>query len=529
MPLINFKGKSAVWNHHLSVPFHTLEKDEKLSLDGKDASENLIIEGDNLLALKSLLPKYQGKVKCIYIDPPYNTGKEGWIYNDAVNSPSIQEWMGVTVAKDDLSRHEKWLCMMTPRLKLLRELLSDDGVIFISIGDDELHNLICLMNEIFGEDNFVSTYIWQKKKGGSNDSKHTATEHEYVLFYAKYKGNLPPLFLDHDEDYLKRYDQEDEVGKYYWDTFKRKSGKQYYPITLPDGSIIEFDENGNKISWLRSEARFKSDVEKGEIKFKKNGNSWSILFKQREPKGKKPRTLLTDVGTTSDGSEELLEMFGKNVFDNPKPSSLISHLLQIGSTNSDDLILDSYAGSGTTAQAVLDLNDKDDGTRNFILVQMPESSQDEPDKNICRDITRERVVKTIKKNKLEIGFTYQRMGSAIDAENLISGNLPTYQDFAKYVYYLATGKNLDNDKRIDPKKFFVGKSDRESVYLVYEQDLDKLKDLAITLKWAEEVSAKDPGRKIVYAPACYLDEESLDKFDIKFVSIPYNLFERNEQ
>ena len=174
MATLNFKGKSAVWNHHLSVPYHTLEKDAKKSLKGENDSENIIIEGDNLLALKALLPQYQGKVKCIYIDPPYNTGNEGWAYNDNVSSPTIKEWVGKVVGKagEDLTRHDKWLCMMTPRLKLLRELLTEDGSIFVSIDDNEQHLLRDLMDEVFGEQNFVTNIIWQKKYSPQNDAKY---------------------------------------------------------------------------------------------------------------------------------------------------------------------------------------------------------------------------------------------------------------------------------------------------------------------------------------------------------------------
>src|SRR3989338_9804939 len=186
MATLQFKGKSAVWNHHLSVPYHTLEKDAKKSLKGTDAEENLIIEGDNLLALKSLLPKYQGRIKCIYIDPPYNTGNEGWVYSDNVNSPTIQEWIGKVVGKqgEDLTRHDKWLCMMTPRLKLLRELLANDGIIFLSIDDNEIDHLKTLMNEVFDEENFVGTLIWQRAKGGGN-AKELVRGHDYILVYKK--------------------------------------------------------------------------------------------------------------------------------------------------------------------------------------------------------------------------------------------------------------------------------------------------------------------------------------------------------
>ena len=190
MATLQFKGKSAVWNHHLSVPYHTLEKNAKKSLKGTDAEENLIIEGDNLLALKSLLPKYQGRIKCIYIDPPYNTGNESWVYSDKVSSPTIQEWFGKVVGKqgEDLTRHDKWLCMMTPRLKLLRELLSDDGVIFVSIDDNEQHHLRALMEETFGTENFITNIIWQKKYSPQNDAKYFSDMHDFITVFAKRKN-----------------------------------------------------------------------------------------------------------------------------------------------------------------------------------------------------------------------------------------------------------------------------------------------------------------------------------------------------
>lgn len=218
MAILQFKGKSAVWNHHLSVPYHTLERDAKKSLKGTDAEENLIIEGDNLLALKSLLPKYQGRIKCIYIDPPYNTGNEGWAYNDNVNSPTIREWIGKEVGKDDLTRHDKWLCMMTPRLKLLRDLLATDGIIFLSIDDNEIDHLKTLMNEVFEEESFVGTLIWQRAKGGGN-AKELVRGHDYILVYKKkveidvaltQKGNKSNTHLTrykkHPEDYLVKDD-----------------------------------------------------------------------------------------------------------------------------------------------------------------------------------------------------------------------------------------------------------------------------------------------------------------------------------
>lgn len=185
MPTIQFKGKNIIWNHHLSVPYHTLEEVPELHFEEDKANGNLIVEGDNLIALKALLPEYAGKVKCIYIDPPYNTGIEGWVYNDNVNSPLIKDWLGKEIGSEDLTRHDKWLCMMTPRLKLLKELLSSDGIIFVSIDDYAVHNLRFLMNEIFGEENYVYGFTWVRKKKGSFLNKKVRKMTENILVYQK--------------------------------------------------------------------------------------------------------------------------------------------------------------------------------------------------------------------------------------------------------------------------------------------------------------------------------------------------------
>jgi adenine-specific DNA-methyltransferase len=187
MPSISFKGKSIVHSYHLTVPYRQLVVDESRSLlqPGKPASldDNLIIHGDNLQALKALLPSFAGRVKCVYIDPPYNTGNEGWVYNDNVSHPMLQEWFRRVVDKEDLTRHDKWLCMMLPRIKLLLEFLRDDGVIFVSIDDNEVHQLRMLMDEIFGEENFIAQLVWEK--GRKNDAKFFSVGHEYMLCYAR--------------------------------------------------------------------------------------------------------------------------------------------------------------------------------------------------------------------------------------------------------------------------------------------------------------------------------------------------------
>ena len=173
MPTLQFKGKNIIWNHHLSIPYHTLDEVEKLHYNPDKSNGNIIIEGDNLLALKALLPQFHGQIKCIYIDPPYNTGNEHWIYNDNVNSPLLNNWLGKEVGSDDMTKHDKWLCMMVPRLKLLRELLSDDGAIFISIDENEQSSLRIIMDEIFGSECFVSCLTVVNNLKGRNDKKYS--------------------------------------------------------------------------------------------------------------------------------------------------------------------------------------------------------------------------------------------------------------------------------------------------------------------------------------------------------------------
>ena len=206
MPTLQFKGRVFVENHHLAVPYHEWRPIRSNGLSKKASlHNNLIIEGDNLSALKALLPTHHGKVKCIYIDPPYNTGNEGWAYNDSVNSPLMQDWLGKIVDRDDLTRHDKWCCMMLPRLKLLRELLRDDGAIFVSCDDNEVHRLRCLMDEVFGEDNFIATVIWHKMDSPKNTARHLSEDHDYILIYARNEEHWKPNLLPRSEDMLRRY------------------------------------------------------------------------------------------------------------------------------------------------------------------------------------------------------------------------------------------------------------------------------------------------------------------------------------
>jgi len=541
MPTLQFKGKNIIWNHHLSIPYHTLEEVSKLNFQADKGVGNLIIEGDNLLALKALLPQYAGKIKCICIDPPYNTGNEGWVYNDKVNSPLIKEWLGNEVGKDDLTRHDKWLCMMTPRLRLLRDLLDDDGVIFVNIENNEQHHLRNLMNEIYGEDNFIGTLIWRKKEGGGQADQYFATEHEYIHVYKK-----TSLFkwldevIDVSESSFKK---EDKEGKFNivklakWGNTARREDrpKMYFPISAPDGKkVFPIAPDGSDGRWRVGKQRMSYLIENDLVYFEKKEGRWfayeKIYYTDEMIKVIKERSILYDIATTADASKELTELFGKkDVFENPKPVELIKFFIQY-TTNNDSLILDSFAGSGTTMQAVMDLNKEDGGNRKCIMVQMTEATEKEPKKNICKDITRERVKRAIEKYGYKSGFKYLRIGDPIDAETLLSGTLPTYKQFAKYVYYLCTGEYLQNESTIDEKTYFVGMHKKEAIYLIYKQDYETLTRLALNLPIAESFLKDQKNKKvIVYAPACFLDEEYLEAKNMGFVGIPYNLFRRNGQ
>lgn len=352
-----------------------------------DNTENLYIEGDNLEVLKLLQETYLGKIKMIYIDPPYNTGND-FVYADNF-SQSTEEYLENSGQFDDDGNrlvknfdsngrfHTDWLNMIYPRLRIAKDLLTDDGVIFISIDDNEVRNLKNVCDDIFGAGNFVAQLIWQNKKGGGNDSKYVAIEHEYILVYARNINELANFYETYSEDYIKRYKEKDDIGRFFWDTFKRKSGKQYYPITCPDGTILEYDEDGNPISWLRSKARFDSDIKTGEIRIVDVNGKWSVQFKQRIPLGKTPRsifttqTVISDKGTTSVGASDVYEYFKKDVFSNPKPVELIKFLCGFGLCE-NDIILDFFSGSGTTAEAVM-RNAVEECKAKYILVQLPEN------------------------------------------------------------------------------------------------------------------------------------------------------------
>lgn len=544
MPTLQFKGKNIIWNHHLSVPYHTLEEVENLHFQPEKGNGNLIIEGDNLIALKALLPEYAGKIDIIYIDPPYNTGKEGWVYNDNVNSPLINNWLGKIVGSDDLTKHDKWLCMMTPRLKLLRDLLAEDGLIFISIDDYEYHNLRILMDEIFGEQNFIENYIWESTFRPDNSSKIERENGQYVLAFSKNKKKITQLIGDvSGSDGLPSLTKNTmnestltfEKGKV---TFFIEDGhytkgvlKSKYEL-LDDVEIVD----GKNVSDFRLKGRMiwgqdylKKELDNGtEIIIKTDG--FIPYSKKLEDSILAPNTILpkSKVGDVLQGRAEVTQIFGFAKFEHPKPTSLIKYLIGLKG-DASSVILDSFAGSGSTMHAVIDQNnlETESGNRRCITIQMKEDSEADPDKNICQNITRERVKIAIEKYGYNSGFKYFKVGTAIDPEKMLEGQLPTYEQFAKYIYYLGTGEHLADAHNINAEKHFVGTHGAKSFYLIYEQDLESLTRLALNLSIAEDIVNHSPNkRRLIYAPACFLDSDYMEEKQIEFVSIPYNLFER---
>jgi adenine-specific DNA-methyltransferase len=524
MPTLHWIGKEKVINHHMDVPFKVLEHSYGFNNGEQTANEtkggNKIIHGDNLEALKALLPEYEGKIKCIYIDPPYNTGNEGWVYNDNVNDPKILKWLGQVVGKEseDLSRHDKWLCMMYPRLKLLHKLLADDGAIFISIDDNEQANLKLICDEIFGGANIVSNMIWQKRKGGGNDSFYVAVDHEYILCYVKDKSFQKEKWrVAYEGDYLKRYRESDNKGRFYWDTLSRPglNNPIIYDVICPDGSVIK---DG---TWQISKVTFDSELENGNVTFIKNKNGgYTVVRKVRMPEGKVFRSIINDT-TNKDAADEM-EIFldNKKGFSTPKPTKLIDHVLQLA-TDKNSIVLDSFAGSGTTAHSVLQLNAKDNGNRKFILIQIDETDKKGQPVDIAETITSERVKRVIKGYSATEGtggsFDFYELGQPLFNED---GNLNESVGIDKirsYIWYTETKRAFVEPEKSD-SKYFLGKKDETAYYFNYEpNEVTTLNhDFLATIKSKSE-------QYVIYADNCLLTKEFMSKHNIIFKKIPRDI------
>lgn len=379
-------------------------------------SENLYIEGDNLEVLKLLQETYLGKVKMIYIDPPYNTGND-FVYEDDFaqsaadymdNSGQYDEEGNRLVSNPESNGrfHTDWLNMIYPRLKIAKNLLTDDGVIFISINDQEVVNTRKISDEILGADNFIASLIWQQRKGGGNDSRYIAVDHEYILIYSKNTNNLSDRwYISQTEEYLKRYKEVENDGRrYYWDTLVRNGLQNPIVITLtaPDGTSVTINSQKSKETVIKG-------LKEGTVRFTKTANGWSLHHKVYMKNGQVLRSILTEYGNNRSSGLELMDLFGKTIFDYSKPSTLLKLLCQLNTKN-DDIILDFFSGSATTAHAVMKLNAEDGGHRKFIMVQLPEKTDEKSEaykagyKNIC-EIGKERIRRAGRKIKEDAGLT----------------------------------------------------------------------------------------------------------------------------
>lgn len=525
MPTLEWIGKSKVVNHHLEVPYQVLERkysyDEKGQHDADNGSQNMIIHGDNLAALKSLLPQYEGRIQCIYLDPPYNTGNEGWVYNDNVNDPRIKKWLGEVVGKEgeDLSRHDKWLCMMYPRLKLLQRLLADDGAVFISIDDNEQANLKLICDEIFGANNFVAMFIWQKRTS-PDMRKRVSTAHEYILTYVRNISLLDKIFnlAPLDESDKKKYSNPDNDPRGPWAssdfTAQGYRPNQMYTIVTPGGK--EYSPTPGHC-WKNVESEYLRQVKEGRIWFGKDGNSMPRRKTyMSERKGKNVWTWWDNksVGHTQEATQELTKIFrNKTIFDYPKPVRLIKRVLEIAAKK-ESIILDSFAGSGTTAHAVLNLNKQDGGHRKFILIEMMDYAD---------SITAERVKRVIQgygegKNQVEGtggDFSFYELGKPIFKGEFLNEAIGL-NEIRKYMYFTETRQPLPSDSAEEPA--YLGTWMDVAYYFHYEP----LK--ATTLNWDFLATIKIRAEAyVIYADTCALSEKELLDYHITFKKIPRDI------
>ena len=556
MPTLDWIGKSKVVNHHQEVPYRVLERRYSFDADGKreadNGSGNMIIRGDNLEALKALLPRYEGRVNCICIDPPYNTGEEGWIYNDNVNDPKIKKWLGEVVGKEgeDLSRHDKWLCMMYPRLKLLQKLLSDSGVIFIFIGESEHANLKLICDDIFGARNYVTDFGRQMKSGGAKGHYYTPSL-DYVLTYAKNIDNLPffrAVMTQSQIDVFYKFTQKDgpRKGEKYGEERLFKSSlearvNQRYYIQCPDGSfVIPPGESlpdrlleGVTVTPLKTDKvwkwiypRYQEELRAGNIIFKRTSTSglvdehgkqakWNIYNKlwldEQQEKGVVPSNLIT----TFENRQSAAELKNLSLsFNYAKPVKLIEYLLTISQQGERSIVLDSFAGSGTTAHAVLNMNKADGGNRQFILVEMEDYAD---------SITAERVRRVIPgygegKNAVEGtggDFSFYELGEPL----MIGDDLNEAVGEARireYVWFMETKRPLPGGEQEHP--YCLGVHNGTAYYFYYKQEEITTLDYDFLATLTDRA-----GSMVIYADRCAIGEEALSGMEIVFKKIPRDI------
>lgn len=575
MPSLDWIGKTQVLNHHNEIPYKLIECNEVV---GDINAGNLIIKGDNLHALKALLPYYKGKVKMIYIDPPYNTGNTSWVYNDAMDAPEMKEWLSKNVDINDLSRSDKWLCMMYPRLKLLNEFLREEGAIFVSIDDAEVGNLRLMMDSVFSPKNFVANVIWEKKFAPSNDATWFSDNHDHIICFAKNKDKWKPNLLSRTEEMNARYRNPDNDARGVWTSgdlsVKTYSASSDFEITTPSGRVVNPPAGS---CWRISREKFEELRADNRIWFGEDGSNVPRLkrFLSEVQDGLTPVTIWkhTDVGHNQEAKQESNQILaGQSLFETPKPTRLIRRILEIA-TDKDDIIMDSFAGSGTTAHAVIAQNAYDGGNRKFILVEMEDYAKTittervrrvvegydftgkdkttllekkltttqilSPDKmtQIAEDASKiieknsdkyDEIKKEFKDNTLKIegikdikerkdglggGFRYCELGEPIKDENGALNENISKEMLAKHLFFSEFGVPLESH----PKLPFIGSFDGVSLYLYFEK-IDRRK--------FGEVCKDSFESRIAYGLSCTVDDGKLKDSSIIFRQLPFEIKER---
>ena len=592
MTELNFKGKEFVYNHHLSVPFHPLVPHADKGIGEVAFDGNLIVQGDNLKALKALMPMYAGKVDCIFIDPPYNTGNEGWGYNDNVNAPMIKEWLESNpIGIEDGLRHDKWCAMMWPRLKLLYELLDENGSLWVTIDDNEDHILRQLLDEIFGRDGYITEIAWQHSDSSSNNVTQFSQDFNTVYVYSK-NPDWSPNFLNNPEK-RKHFKNPDNDPKGAWYDGADTQNPAIRPnlqfnLTGPNGNVINHPSNG----WRWSKETMDEKFATGELRFSDDGLRVIRRTYLKDQKGLPPSSLWADVtktGHTRGAKTTLKHVFGSDyasdLFATPKPVPLIEYILDLA-TDQSSLVLDSFAGSGTTGHAVLNANKKDGGNRQFILVEMEDYVHELTAERIRRvvegydfsgvlktELHREKlnwskienaqklvdtvekienlhgheytkIKKTIQDGELLVvgetsveertegtggTFTYCTLGDAVEMDTILTGtNLPAYDQLGGLLFHMATNRPLEV-AGIDQTANYLGQSEDRHVWLIYRDDLDWLKsqEAALTLSFARQIAAEKTDKPhLVFAPARFVSQKLLNEehLQVEFAPLPFALY-----
>lgn len=585
MTELSFKGKEFVYNHHLAVPFRPLLPDEKKGIGPVGFEGNLVVQGDNLHALKALLPMFAGKIDCIYIDPPYNTGNKEWAYRDDVNSPMIQEWFSANpISLDDGLRHDKWCAMMWPRLRLLNELLAPEGLVFISINSVEYARLKLMCDEIFGDDRYIGEFVWKSRNNKDNRNEDgLSNDHEFILVYGS--------ALDGELRSASDYDNPDGDNRGPWASAnmvglatKDKRPNLHYDLIDPATGI---NYGCPKKGWRFEPATMNRLIDERRVIWpdKKDGRPRRKAFLSELDARTNVSSVIAGAFYTNNGTKTFGEVMPEAEFPFPKPIELVKHL--VASFERKDMIfLDSFAGSGSTAHAILDANKSDGGKRRFIIIEMEDYANTMTAERIRRvikgykfsgkrttELLREKLTwsklqkadrilasveaidnlhghefdgikKQVKDGELIVfgettvtekvdglggSFTYCTLGDPVELDKVLTGkSLPPFAGIGAALFHMATNRALE-PKTVREDDFYLGEADGRHVWLIYRPDLDWLKspEAALTLSRAKAFAESDTKRRhLVFAPARYVSQKMLaeQNIPVEFVPLPFALY-----